>query len=352
MVDAEDVDEWDVDEWDGKGRFIHHVIAGSSAGIMEHVALFPLDTLKTHLQASENLGTRTPAVFSTLVKAGGIRRLYRGAASVAAACIPSHAAYFSIYESTKRLLSTPTKAGPPTLSSSAAAFCGASATVVHDCIMTPVDVIKQRLQLGHFSSWTQCLRQLVRVEGVRSLYYSFPTTLFMNLPYGGVMVATNEALKSYFNPSGKQNAPAFFTSGAISGALAAFITNPLDVAKTRIQTQCTSRLSFVTSQPTSSDVGFKRKAPKAKPSVAMKHTTSKAMRAPNPLSPACCGETQACSEVRLTGLVQTMMTIYREGGVWAFWKGVRPRILVHAPSAAITWTTYEIVKRTVVSWDS
>ena len=53
-------------------------------------------------------------------------------------------------------------------------------------------------------------------------------------------------------------------SGAISGALAAFITNPLDVAKTRIQTQCTSRLSLVTSPPTNKDVGFKRKAPTAK----------------------------------------------------------------------------------------
>ena len=36
------------------------------------------------------------------------------------------------------------------------------------------------------------------------------------------------------------------------------------------------------------------------PSVAMKHTTSKAMHTPNPLSPACCGETQACSEVSET----------------------------------------------------
>ena len=43
------------------------------------------------------------------------------------------------------------------------------------------------------------------------MYYSFPTTLFMNLPYGGVMVATNETLKSYFNPSGGQDVPAFLT---------------------------------------------------------------------------------------------------------------------------------------------
>jgi len=322
---------------------------------MEHIALFPLDTIKTHLQASDGLNNRTPATVSSLYKTGGIRRLYRGAASVAAACIPSHAAYFSIFESTKSLLSTPRKGGAPTLHPVAAAFCGASATIVHDCIMTPVDVIKQRLQLGHFSSWMQCFKKLVRVEGVRSLYYSFPTTLFMNLPYGGVMVATNETLKSYFNPSGGQNAPAFFTSGAIAGALAAFVTNPLDVAKTRIQTQCTSRLALEASQKTFgvTDTGFKpASTPRVpKPSVAMKHTASKPLPVVNPLSPGCCGETQACAEVRLTGLVQTLMTIYQEGGIRAFWKGVRPRVLVHAPSVAITWTTYEMVKRTLVSWD-
>ena len=77
---------------------------------------------------------------------------------------------------------------------------------------------RRLLQLGHFSSWMQCFKKLVRVEGVRSLYYSFPTTLFMNLPYGGVMVATNETLKSYFNPSGGQNAPAFFTRFVLMNA--------------------------------------------------------------------------------------------------------------------------------------
>ena len=53
-------------------------------------------------------------------------------------------------------------------------------------------------------------------------------------------------------------------SGAISGALAAFITNPLDVAKTRIQTQCTSRLSLVASPPSGLDMGVKVKVPTPK----------------------------------------------------------------------------------------
>lgn len=36
--------EWE--DWKGDIPFVHHAIAGSCAGIAEHVATFPLDTIK------------------------------------------------------------------------------------------------------------------------------------------------------------------------------------------------------------------------------------------------------------------------------------------------------------------
>jgi len=41
--------EWE--EWDGKSPFLHHCIAGSIAGVAEHTLLYPVDTVKTHMQA-------------------------------------------------------------------------------------------------------------------------------------------------------------------------------------------------------------------------------------------------------------------------------------------------------------
>lgn len=29
-----------------------HIVAGSCAGVMEHIGMYPLDTVKTHMQAS------------------------------------------------------------------------------------------------------------------------------------------------------------------------------------------------------------------------------------------------------------------------------------------------------------
>lgn len=47
--------ELDELEWEDNPHnlpFTHHMIAGSAAGLTEHVFMFPVDTLKTHLQVA------------------------------------------------------------------------------------------------------------------------------------------------------------------------------------------------------------------------------------------------------------------------------------------------------------
>ena len=38
----EDWEEWTPE----KGSFVHHMVAGSAAGVAEHVSIFPIDTAK------------------------------------------------------------------------------------------------------------------------------------------------------------------------------------------------------------------------------------------------------------------------------------------------------------------
>jgi solute carrier family 25 iron transporter 28/37 len=101
----------------------------------------------------------------------------------------------------------------------AAGSAGAIASVAHDCIMTPMDMCKQRLQLGYYKGTFDCLRTVVKEEGVRALYVSLPTTLIMNIPYGIVMVASNESLKKVLNPTNEQNIYAFLAAGAGAGGV-------------------------------------------------------------------------------------------------------------------------------------
>ena len=100
-------------EWEERDprkiSFVNHVIAGSCAGLAEHVSIFPLDTLKTQLQC-ERCGSTSPLktwnCAERIVKKEGLFRLWRGVGAMFMGCVPAHAAYFSIFEVTKMKLIT------------------------------------------------------------------------------------------------------------------------------------------------------------------------------------------------------------------------------------------------------
>jgi hypothetical protein len=210
-----------------------HAVAGSIAGLAEHAVMYPVDTIKTIMQvrqapqlqtlAAEGAGATASmsASFEHLTASGGVPRMWRGVQTMFTGCVPAHAAYFSIYEGCKarlnRDLAASSEAGAETAAAAAAsassagvapsAFAsGASvalATMAHDVIMTPMDCIKQRLQLGHHkNSLVECACAMLQQEGPRAFLRSYPTTLLMNVPYALVMGTTNEALRGALNPSG------------------------------------------------------------------------------------------------------------------------------------------------------
>ena len=93
LLEDEDWEEWDP----AKISFVNHMIAGSFAGLAEHVSIFPIDTVKTHIQC-EKCGSSSP--FQTwmcaerIVKREGLFRLWRGVSSMFAGCIPGTTVVF------------------------------------------------------------------------------------------------------------------------------------------------------------------------------------------------------------------------------------------------------------------
>lgn len=45
------------------------------------------------------------------------------------------------------------------------------------------------------------------------------------------------------------------------------------------------------------------------------------------------------------GVLPACEAIFREAGAAGFFRGAHARMLVHAPSVALCWTTYEAIKR-------
>jgi solute carrier family 25 iron transporter 28/37 len=370
-VDAVDTDDDDWEEWDRRSPFWIHCVAGSVAGVVEHTAVYPLDTVRTHIQvcascirhhpanpkgvasvsaagsaASNSLQqqqhashklptgmwqtvqyltkqpaaslhtTTTAATTSTTTFAAattnafnGYTRLWRGVQTVLVGCIPAHALYFSSYEAVK---AATTDARTGQVSAVGSSLAGAVAVTAHDMVLTPLDTLKQRLQMGYYEGTAQAARHIIRQEGVQALYKSFPVTLATNIPYGMVMVATHEMCKQAWQ---SDDIPAWQTvmaSSSVAGCLAATVTTPLDRVKTALQTQ---------------QLGV----------------------------PACHGSQPNCP---LTATIKPTMThgnvkdavvnIYKHEGLAGFGRGMLPRILQHTPAVAISWTVYETAKNTLM----
>lgn len=346
-----------------------HMVAGSCAGVAEHICMYPVDTFKVRpfvftardpcdavrphrcnppspplLPSSLNAlftppGARAPfcrrlslasqthlqssgtSSFSAFFRANGFLRLWRGSPAVLLGCVPSHAAYFSAYEFGKAR----TGAGAPGHHPLAAALTGACATVLHDSVSAPMDMVKQRLQLGYYKGVVHCVRSIVAQDGAASLWRSFPTTLAMNVPYAAAVVAANESAKTLLAPLlGAGNLSLYLVSGAVAGATAGAATTPLDVVKTRLQTMALVGANVVPVAPLCGSCD----------ATAMESAAAIAARS----GAAASGGGLFATTLRVA------TALWATEGLRGFFRGAAARMAVNAPSQAISWASYEVVK--------
>lgn len=156
-------------------------------------------------------------------------------------------------------------------------------------------VIKQRMQMygSPYRTCYECATTVYREEGFRAFYRSFTTQLSMNVPFQCIHFMMYEVTQDFFNQSRQYNPKTHVVSGAMAGAVAAFVTMPLDVCKTLLNTQ---------EQCARSQVAY------------------------------------------ITGIKAAFRTVYEFQGVSGFFRGVSARILYQMPATAISWSVYEFFK--------
>uniref|UniRef100_A0AAV2LLF4 Uncharacterized protein n=1 Tax=Knipowitschia caucasica TaxID=637954 RepID=A0AAV2LLF4_KNICA len=186
-----------------------------------------------------------------------------------------------------------------------AGLAGCMATVIHDAIMNPAEVVKQRMQMFNspYRGVVHCASSLLRREGAGAFYRSYSTQLTMNVPFQALHFMTYESLQETLNPHRHYNPTSHMVSGALAGAIAAAATTPLDVCKTLLNTQ-EAQAVMVQAEGTGAAVGARQ----------------------------------------ISGLGEAFRTVYRSGGPAAFFKGVQARVIYQMPSTAISWSVYEFFK--------
>ncbi|CAJ1933048.1 unnamed protein product [Sphenostylis stenocarpa] len=242
-------------------HFWQFMIAGSIAGCVEHMAMFPVDTVKTRMQALGLCPVKTGTVrqaLKSILQWEGPSALYRGIGAMGLGAGPVHAVYFSVYETCKKRFSV----GKPK-NAAAHAASGVCATVASDAVFTPMDMVKQRLQLGN--------------SGYKGVWHCAAKR--------GLMEVSPDSVDD-------ERLVVHATAGAAAGALAAAGTTPFDVVKNQLQCQ------------------------------------------------GVCG----CDRFKSGSIGDVVRTILNKDGYRGLMRGWIPRMLFHAPGAAICWSTYEAGK--------
>ncbi|XP_056293445.1 mitochondrial S-adenosylmethionine carrier protein isoform X5 [Pseudoliparis swirei] len=203
-------------------ELVASLVAGGCAGMCVDLTLYPLDTLKTRLQSQQGF-----------YKAGGFRGIYAGVPSAAVGSFPNAAAFFVTYECTKSLLGAGGAGHVAPVTHMLAASLG---EVVACLIRVPTEVVKQRTQAAPSSSTRRMLLATLTEEGVRGLYRGYGSTVLREIPFSLVQFPLWEYLKTLWSRRQGHTLSSWQAAvcGAFAGAIAAFVTTPLDVAKTRI----------------------------------------------------------------------------------------------------------------------
>ena len=200
---------------------LHITLAASSmSSLVSRVACHPLDTIKSKMQATSR-GSVATCISDTLAKEG-MRGFYRGLGAATIIGVPAGALYFTSYEAFKRRLGD----GP-----ASHLLAGVGAEAVACVVFVPVDVVKERCQVHSYTSSYQCFRTVLKKEGPRALYRGYGPTLYSFGAFSGLYWAFYEQLR----PSGTVSFADALPCALGAGALASWLTAPLDLAKLRVQ---------------------------------------------------------------------------------------------------------------------
>uniref|UniRef100_A0A8W4FMP0 Mitoferrin-1 n=1 Tax=Sus scrofa TaxID=9823 RepID=A0A8W4FMP0_PIG len=97
------------------------------------------------------------------------------------------------------------------------------ATLLHDAVMNPAEVVKQHMKMYHSLHWSalSCIRTVWGTEGLGAFYQSYTMKLTMNIPFQSICFITYEFLQEQINPYQGYNPKSHIISGRLVGALAA-----------------------------------------------------------------------------------------------------------------------------------
>lgn len=206
------------------GSVVRWLVCGASAGLAVDIGLYPLDTIKSRMQSKQGF-----------IAAGGFKNIYRGMSSVLVGSAPGAAIFFLTYkyinQQMKRAVETRRDALIDAVSASLAEIAACAVRV-------PTELCKQRGQVNKNNTRLSLIcKEIMETRGLRGFYQGYGSTVAREIPFSIIQFPIWEALKRIVatkKESGRCSPLEGAACGSVAGCIAAGLTTPLDVAKTRI----------------------------------------------------------------------------------------------------------------------
>ncbi|RKF59274.1 putative mitochondrial carrier [Erysiphe neolycopersici] len=311
--------------------YLHSMIAGGLGGTTGDLLMHSLDTVKTRQQGDPHFPPKYSSMsssFKLILRQEGVRRgLYGGWLPALLGSFPGTVIFFGTYEYSKRNM-IDYKISPQL----AYLVSGFLADFAASFIYVPSEVLKTRLQLQgrynnpffysgyNYKSTLDAARCIIRQEGVSALFYGYKATICRDLPFS--------ALQFYFYEQGrlwarklKQSREIGLTlelmTGAISGGLAGIITCPLDVIKTRMQTQISSHAGNLKKLVSQSNQAERLSEVNILPKQSLRPVSA---------SPPCLSGKSSVN-LNTSSMITGLQMIYKSEGIPGLFRGAGPRLV-------------------------
>ncbi|KAF1892127.1 hypothetical protein Lal_00036483 [Lupinus albus] len=322
---------------------LFNAAAGASAGVIAATFVCPLDVIKTRLQvngapqlpnARVKVGSVIVGSLEQIFRKEGLRGMYRGLAPTVLALLPNWAVYFTMYEHLKSLLHSDDGSHHLPVGANMIAASGAGAATT--MFTNPLWVVKTRLQnvdltlldlcmasmqdektsirllfiydtgtqgmragVVPYSSTLSALRRIAHEEGIRGLYSGLVPAL-AGISHVAIQFPTYETIKFYLanhdeSAVDKLGARDVAIASSVSKIFASTLTYPHEVVRSRLQEQ-----------------GHH-------------------------------------SEKRYLGVIDCVRKVFQQEGVSGFYRGCATNLLRTTPAAVITFTSFEMIHRFLVS---
>ncbi len=270
-----------------RSDFLHHkqhldvspaqdFFAGTCAGIALTVVGHPFDTIKVRMQTSTQFKSATQCVLQTIRKEGPFA-LYKGMSGPMATIPLINSLVFLAYGIGKSYFESlhdePVNGEPIRLTLAEITLAGAFSGAINSIIVSPVELIKTRLQIQYetkgsqaFTGPVDCIHRILKASGIKGLFRGMMATIYREIPGYAGQFFVYELLKRFFmdfnSPTGSPrqefelSAFELLIAGGIAGMGGWVMSYPMDYVKSQIQAEPWNRPTRFKKNPIFFDGGF------------------------------------------------------------------------------------------------